>query len=78
MELASELQKKAKNMTFVFFSVESECDILLILNACHVACAARPVFRGPVVVVTPDTINNWHVEEENLIREILKLINEFK
>ncbi|SMC37913.1 hypothetical protein [Papillibacter cinnamivorans] len=57
---------------FAYASASEKWDLLLILNACPVACAGRPVFDGPVITVSPVAVDGWPVEPENLLEELAK------
>lgn len=75
MELAVELKGSAEEVSFEYYS-ECHCDadILLILNACESACAERPPFDGPVIIVTPETVDRWPVENRLLADTVLRRI----
>lgn len=74
MELAEELKGSAEDLTFTYYSRCPEADILLILNTCEAACAERPDFSGPVVTVTPETVDHWPVKSDFLAAAILDKI----
>ena len=74
MELADRLKETADDIEFVFFAQDPSVDVLLILNACEAACADRPQFPGPVIVVTPETVDHWPVNKINLIKTITERI----
>lgn len=71
MEFFEELQGWAREVDFRYFSADEPVDVLLILNACQVECASRPPFPGPVVVVSPDTVNHWPTARERLSQQTI-------
>ncbi len=72
MELAKELAAASETLTFVYYSQDTDVDGLLVLNACEAACAGIPDHPGPVILVTPQTVDHWPVKEEDLADYILK------
>lgn len=72
--LAEELMAAAEEISFVFFSRDPSADVLIILNACEAACAAQPPFPGPVIIITPETVNRWPLNGNGLAEEILKVL----
>lgn len=61
---------------FTYASAPETWDLLLILNACPVACAGRPAFDGPVMVVSPVAIDGWQVESERLLEELAERLKD--
>lgn len=74
MELYSALRERAPHLSFSYFAADPEADLLLILNACEVECASRPVFQGPVIVACPSAVDHWPVSPEQLPGRILSEI----
>ncbi len=71
-KLSVQLKEEAGCITFVHYSEDQDVDALLILNACEVACAKCPDYFGPVIIVTPETVDHWPVERGFLAKAILK------
>lgn len=51
-------------------------DVLLVVDGCHRACATRPDFAGPVVVVSGRSLNGRLLSEVDLSPGIIKKIME--
>ena len=70
--LEEALKQEADDMDFVYYLQDALVQSLLILNACESACAKHPPFDGPVIVVTPETVDCWPVDSGQMTAEILK------
>ncbi len=73
-ELFDELQKRAPEIKFVYYMLDTRIDILLVMHACQVECASIPQFSGPVVNVSPSSINRWPVEESVLCESVYQTL----
>lgn len=72
-EFFRQLQSTLHEAEFLFLaSGAAQADVLLVLNACQVACAAVPPFSGRVIVVTPLEVDYWPVPQEHLLREVIR------
>jgi len=68
--LCQELKARNTDILFAPAAGLSGMDVLLVLNACPVACATRPPFSGPVIVATPTDVDSWPVSPSQLIPEL--------
>ena len=64
MKVYRDLCEAVPEWEVVFFVRDQEVDLLLVLNACRVQCALVPEFKGPVVIVSPDTVDYWTIGEQ--------------
>lgn len=76
VQLCEALRLQAPELGFHYFVQDPEADVLLILNACQAECASRPTFQGPVIWVSPGTVDHWPTPPEELCSSILKRIQE--
>lgn len=74
--IAKRLKETAKKHEFVYFSEDTNVDILLVLNACESACAAIPAFEGKIITATPETVDFVPVKGEELASKILEKIQD--
>ncbi len=73
-DFAERLEDEGEEIEYIYYSrlnemmhdAQKQIDILLILNACESACAERPQFAGPVIIVTPETVDHWPVNKNEL------------
>lgn len=70
MELLEKLRAALPQVEFCYDRPGLAADALLILNACQAECASRPPFSGPVIVVSPGSIDHWPVQPEQLCGEL--------
>ena len=73
-ELCKTLRARAPELVFGYYAKDPAVDVLLILNACPAECASRPDFQGPVILVSPDTVDHWPTPPEQLCSSILRRI----
>ncbi|GHU63153.1 hypothetical protein AGMMS49983_05990 [Clostridia bacterium] len=69
-EVLNTLRTLDPETDFTIFSENPDADALLILNACETGCATRPDFPGPVILVTPESVDRDSVSPHTLEREI--------
>ncbi len=68
-------------MEFLFHARDPNVgDVLLILNACTVACCSIPVFPGPVVNLSPTKIDQLPIinKEDQLLPALLEKLASIK
>lgn len=70
MELLGELKARLPGIEFCYYEPHRPADVLLVLNACQVECAAVPAFSGPVLHISPNSIDHWITPPELLCREL--------
>ena len=74
--LAGELKERKRDCEFVYWSQNTNVDVLLILNACEAGCAKQPAFVGSIIHVTPETVDYWQVEAKELCNTVIKKLEE--
>jgi len=75
MELLGKLRAAMPWVEFHYYQPGLPADALLILNACQAECASRPPFPGPVILVSPGSVNHWPVPPEQLCGEIMSRLS---
>ena len=70
MSFMQQLQQSMPDFEFCFYSREPDGDILLLLNACHAECCSQPPFDGPVMIVSPDRVDGWPTERDQLSERV--------
>lgn len=61
---------------FYFISDTSvELDLIIVLNACGVCCAKTDRIAERVIVISPDGVNFWPIDSEQLLDQIMKVIS---
>jgi hypothetical protein len=73
--LLEQLKSAAEDIKFVCWE-KGGYDILLLLNSCPVGCVTPPEFKGPLVVVTSDSVNYLPIAFEKIMSEILRALRE--
>jgi len=76
-ELYEQLLLQMKDAEFFYFALNENVDILLILNACQVGCASRPKFHGRTIIVTPNEVDYWPVEKQDIVRKVIEKIRKY-
>lgn len=77
MELYNQLRHEAADIQFGFSNSNFEADILLVLHACPVECAAVPEsFKGTIIHVSPWVIDKWATPEEIFISSIIEKLRD--
>jgi hypothetical protein len=69
-EVYEALRTALPDIEFGYAAAIGRMDLLLVLNACPVACADHPPFDGPVMVVSPVSIDGWQIDPEHLLEEL--------
>ena len=78
MELLDELKAAMPETEFHYYAADRPADVLLILNACQVECATVPPFSGPVVCISPDSVNHWFTPPEMLCGAICTCLSKLE
>lgn len=63
--LLAGLSARMPDVVFVGWN-DGNFDVLLVLNGCPAACATRPAFAGPVILVSSDSVDFWPVTPDGL------------
>jgi hypothetical protein len=59
-----------QNFGFEFFDFNN-CDVVLVVNGCRVACAEIPINKK-IITVSGSSIDGWIYDEKVLVDEIVK------
>lgn len=70
MELLEELKAELPETEFCYYEPLQPADVLLVLNACQAECATVPAFSGPVLHISPNSVDHWITPPELLCSEI--------
>jgi len=73
--LIAAAKEEGLELEFVAWNAGGQ-ELLLIINACPKACAARPAFGGPTVEVAGNTVNGRSWPADALPGQIVKTIRE--
>ena len=61
-ELYDEIVKQLpQDITLAIYVRDPNVDVLVTLNGCTVECADSYGFNGPILVVSPQSVNHWKV-----------------
>jgi hypothetical protein len=64
------MQKLAENCSYEFFNFE-DCDVVLAVNGCSLACAEVPSGKDIVTVAGP-AIDGWNYSENMLVDKVVE------
>jgi len=75
--LVKELGLTLTEYEFVRWNDPDGYEVLLILNSCPVGCATKPVFDGPCIIATSESVQRWPVPKCELGAAVGKLLKAF-
>ena len=75
--LVKALAQATDTFEFVRWDDSGSYDVLLILNSCAVGCATHPLFEGPCIVATSESIERWPVQEHEYADALLKTLEKY-